>query len=77
MKARKVKLEGVDRKDLIALIESDGTWTVITTKLAVEKFEPAFAYLDDDILRDMSGTAIAFDEDIELIGPLLEVEFQK
>lgn len=80
MKAQRARIEGYENRDLIVLFEGDpenNQWSVITTKDAVANFKPAFAFRSDDELRDMSGILLGFIEDVELFGPVIEVEWMK
>lgn len=75
LKAQQVKIPGVDRDDLIALIEPDGNWYVITTKEDVENFTASFAKKDEYGTINRHGEIIAAEEDVVFVGGPFEIEF--
>lgn len=75
MKVQKIKIKDINRDDLIALLEDDNSYTVITTVKAVQNYTISFAHImpNDEIQR--YGQVIGYRENIEHVDESFDIDF--
>lgn len=75
MKAQRVRIDGLDKKNLIVVFNPDGSWDFIATIDAIQNYKENFAYLDSNGILKQNGAIIGTEDDVVFIGEPFDIEF--